>query len=124
MDQETTVASLREKVKKFIAERDWEQFHSAKNISSSMAIEVAELMEIFQWHDVASSEDLTPDQKARAAHEIADVVIYAMDFCNLFGLDLSQAITEKLKHNEAKYPADKVKGKTHKYTYYQKEDEK
>lgn len=122
MDKKTTVEELRRKVRQFIDERDWRQFHTAKNMSTSMAIEVAELMEIFQWHDVGPDAKLDDETKQKAEHEIADIVIYAMDFCNTYGIDLSQAIVNKLKHNEEKYPADQVRGKTHKYTYYQNKD--
>ncbi|HTL48070.1 MAG TPA: nucleotide pyrophosphohydrolase [Verrucomicrobiae bacterium] len=116
-DKSTTIDALKQKIGKFIRDRDWEQFHSAKNLSMSMAIEAAELMELFQWQ-APDRKPLVPDLRKKVEHELADVAIYVMDFCNLYGIDLSEAIVKKLRHNEAKYPAAQVRGKTHKYTYY------
>jgi dCTP diphosphatase len=122
-DKTTTIDSLRQRVSKFILDRDWEQFHSAKNLSMSMAIEAAELMELFQWQ-ASDRKPLARDIRTKVEHELADVAIYVMDFCNLYGFDLSEAILKKLRHNEAKYPAAQVRGKTHKYTYYRSQARK
>jgi len=116
-DDTTTVDQLRKEVSQFIRERDWEKFHNGKNLSMSIAIEAAELMEHFQWSDPQTPCDAAALQEIR--HELADVVIYALDFCNLMDIDLASAIKDKMKQNRAKYPAKKVRGKSHKYTYYQ-----
>ncbi len=105
----------------FIKDRDWEQFHSPKNISMSIAIEAAELMEHFQWANSAlESRAVLKDPKKRQEieDEIADIAIYLLDFCNLYKIDLEKAITEKLQKNIRKYPVEKVRGKSDKYTAY------
>lgn len=117
-DQTTTIAELRAKVEKFIAERDWEQFHTAKNLSMSIAIEAAELMELFQWQECPDFTKLNKKQQKQIRDELADVFVYVMDFCNLFGIDLSSAVREKMNDNVKKYPAKEVRGKSHKYTFY------
>lgn len=115
-DSTTTLSELKGEVIRFIRERDWEQFHTGKNLSMSIAIEAAELMEHFQWAE--GREPVSKELAEKIRHEIADVVIYALDFCNLLGIDLSQAIRDKIRHNEEKYPAEVVRGKAHKYTFY------
>lgn len=116
-DQKTTIEDLKNEIREFIQERDWEQFHNGKNLSMSLAIEAAELMEHFQWSDSNAPVDAATLEKIR--HEIADVVVYALDFCNLMQIDLATAVSEKMKLNRLKYPVRKVRGKSHKYTYYQ-----
>lgn len=117
-DPSTTVQHLRERVRRFIQERDWEKYHTAKNLSMSIAVEAAELMELFQWQKDRKASALTREEKRAIEHEVADIAIYVLDFCNTFGFDLTEAILKKLKHNERKYPAVLVRGKSHKYTYY------
>ncbi|MBF0252560.1 MAG: nucleotide pyrophosphohydrolase [Candidatus Omnitrophica bacterium] len=121
-DKKTTVDDLKTKVKKFVKDRDWEQFHSPKNLAMSIAIEAAELMEKFQWGTIEESKKLTTMKKDKREieDELADIVIYCLDFCDLYNIDLSGAITKKLNHNKKKYPVDKVKGNIHKYTHYNK----
>jgi len=106
-DQDTTLHDLKERMAEFVRARDWEQFHTPKNLSMSIAIEAAELMEHFQW--------LTVEQ---IGEELADIVIYALSLSNFLRLDLADTVLRKMAKNEAKYPADQVKGKAHKYTYY------
>lgn len=118
-DSKTTVSKLKKMVDQFIKERDWQQFHTAKNISTSIAIETAELMEHFQWDDYQSDLSWSIQKKTEISDEIADIVVYAIDFCNAFHIDLASAIESKIKKNAKKYPVRKVKGKSHKYTYYQ-----
>lgn len=117
-DKTSTVQHLRERVRHFIQERDWEKYHTAKNLSMSIAVEAAELMELFQWKADRKASSLTRQEKRAVEHEVADIAIYVLDFCNSFGFDLTGAILKKLKHNERKYPALLVRGKSHKYTYY------
>ena len=115
---------LSEQIRNFTRERDWEQFHSPKNLSMSIAIEAAELMEKFQWLSLEDSQKLIKKKQSRQEieAELADIAIYVLDFCNLYDIDLSKDITKKLKHNERKYPTAKVKGKAHKYTHYDKKE--
>ena len=111
-DDRTTVAEIRERIAEFIRERDWEQYHSPKNLSMSIAIEAAELMEIFQWLDLdeARSRALAPETRARVAEEAADIAIYILSLCNTLGLDLASCIEEKLEKNRRKYPAERCRG--------------
>ncbi|MBU3759572.1 MAG: nucleotide pyrophosphohydrolase [Candidatus Omnitrophica bacterium] len=119
-DSRTTVSELRRIVRRFIEERDWMQFHSPKNIAMSIAIEAAELMEHFQWTFAAKPEEkhLGMD-RTKIEDEIADIAVYVLDFCEVMGIDLSGAVRRKMIQNRKKYPAAQVRGKTHKYTYYQ-----
>lgn len=119
-DSRTTVAELRRIVRRFIEERDWLKFHSPKNIAMSIAIEAAELMEHFQWTFASKPEKKQlKDERAKIEDEIADIAVYVMDFCEVMDIDLSEAVKRKMVQNRRKYPADQVRGKSHKYTYYQ-----
>ena len=112
-DSQTTVAELRELVRRFVKERDWRQFHSPKNLSMSLAIEAAELMEHFQWLTVDASRRISdhPEELAAVSEELADVMCYALAMANELNLDLGQAIRQKMKKNEIKYPADQFRGR-------------
>jgi NTP pyrophosphatase (non-canonical NTP hydrolase) len=117
-DSATTVSELKNRVLAFARERDWEQFHAPKNLSMALAAEAAELMEHFLWATPEESRAvaLDPSGKARIAEELADVVIYALEFANATGLDLSASIEAKIAANAAKYPVDKARGRSVKYT--------
>ena len=117
-DKTTTVAELRERVLAFARERDWEQFHSPKNLSMALAAEAGELMEHFLWTDSKASADTARDPKRRTdiEDELADVVIYALEFANIAGIDLAAAIEAKLVKNARKYPVEKARGRSDKYT--------
>ena len=121
-DNTTTVLQLKRKLAKFVKDRDWEQYHSPKNLSMSIAIEAAELMEMFQWATVEESHRILNDKKKLEAikDELADIALFVLEFCNVFDIDLSSAILNKLKKNSKKYPAELAKGKSHKYTYYKR----
>jgi dCTP diphosphatase len=112
-DAATTIAELRVLVRQFVAERDWEQFHSPKNLSMSLAIEAAELMEHFQWSDIAESRRVGEDPAKLAAirEEIADVLCYLLALANELNLDLATAVRDKMVKNETKYPADMSRGR-------------
>jgi dCTP diphosphatase len=112
-DATTTLAELREAMRLFVSARDWEQFHSPKNLSMSLAIEAAELMEHFQWIDVAESRRLKnePAKLAAIGEEQADVLCYAVALANSLDLDLSQAVRDKIAKNAIKYPAEECRGK-------------
>ena len=112
-DSTTTLAELRELVRRFVAERDWEQFHTPKNLSMSLAIEAAELMEHFQWIDVAESRRAGDDPAKLAAirDEIADVLCYTLALANELKLDLSDAVRDKMVKNAAKYAVARSRGR-------------
>jgi NTP pyrophosphatase (non-canonical NTP hydrolase) len=113
-DDQTTIADLRAQIEAFVAERDWGQFHSPKNLSMAIAIEAAELMEHFQWLTVEESRSLVEEEGAtrgRVVNELADVLIYCLSLANALDIDLSEAIVRKLAHNARKYPADKYRGR-------------
>jgi NTP pyrophosphatase (non-canonical NTP hydrolase) len=112
-DATTTVAELRRLIADFVAERDWSQFHSPKNVSMALAIEAAELMEHFQWITTEASRHLAsdPEKLAAVAEEIADVVGYSMALANELGIDLSSTIRAKMVKNAQKYPANEFRGR-------------
>jgi len=122
-DDQTTLQQLKDRMARFVSERDWEQFHTPKNLSMSIAIEAAELMEHFQWLTVEQSKDLAADALADVGEELADIVIYALSLSNTLGLDLSRTVLDKMEKNIRKYPKDRVRGKSHKYTYYRDREE-
>lgn len=117
-DSTTTVAELRARVLAFAREREWEQFHSPKNLSMALAAESGELMEHFLWSESSASADVAREARKRPEieDEIADVVIYALEFANVCGIDLAAAIEAKLAKNAEKYPVEKARGRATKYT--------
>lgn len=118
-DSKTSVQDLKKIMKTFVHERDWEGYHSPKNLSMSLAIETAELMEHFQWLSEEDSRALAADKEkmAHVQEEIADVASYLLGLCNVLGVDLSDAMKAKMVKNRIKYPAASQKGQIHKYTY-------
>ncbi len=115
-DKTTTLAELKEKVALFMGEREWGQFHSPKNMSMAIATEAAELMEIFRWLTEAQSWDALKTNKKEIEHEIADVAMAIIEFCNQANIDLTTALIEKLDLAAKKYPIEKAKGNCAKYT--------
>jgi NTP pyrophosphatase (non-canonical NTP hydrolase) len=105
-DTTTTVADLKQLVAKFIAARDWESYHSSKNLAMSIAIEAAELMEFFQWQENTESQQALshPATKAEIGAELADILIYTISFALQADLDISEIIQEKMKRNESRFP--------------------
>lgn len=114
-DDQTTVAELRQNMARFVAERDWRQFHTPKNIAMALAVEAAELMEHFQWMESEASRDIGNDPELfnAVAEEIADVVGYGFAIANELGIDLSQTIRAKMVKNAQKYPAEQFRGTLH-----------
>ena len=112
-DSTTTLAELRDVVRCFVEERDWRQFHSPKNLSMSLAIEAAELMEHFQWIDIAESRaaGADPQKLTQIREELADVLCYALALANELEIDISAAVRDKKVKNAAKYPADRSRGR-------------
>jgi len=117
-DDVAKLGDLKKQVLRFAQERDWEQFHSPKNLSMALAAEAAELMEHFLWTDSDGSRATVARKRLRPAieEELADVVIYALEFANQAGVDLAAAIESKLGKNAIKYPVEKSKGRSVKYT--------
>ncbi len=112
-DNTTTIAELRAAWARFVAERDWGQFHSPKNLVMALAVEVAELMEHFLWIDNEASraEATKPEVRQRVADELADVSGVVLALCNALDLDLSDAIAHKMAKNVHKYPIEKSRGR-------------
>lgn len=103
-------------IRQFARERDWEKFHTPKNIATALTVEASELMELFQWLTTEESEQIMKTDKAQAVrHEVADVAVYLLRLCDLLKIDLSTAIEEKLKLNAQKYPVELAKGHARKY---------
>jgi len=112
-DSSTTLADLRSLVRQFVDERDWRQFHAPKNLSMSLAIEAAELMEHFQWIDAAESRQAAGDAQRLAPirEELADVLCYVLALANELEIDLSTAVMDKMAKNALKYPAEQSRGR-------------
>jgi len=117
-DSTTTISDLKLRLQAFVRERDWEQFHSPKNLSMALAAESGELMEHFLWATPEQSRAIAADasRRGRIADELADVVIYALEFANITGLDVAAAIEAKMASNALKYPVEKARGRADKYT--------
>lgn len=110
-DEQTTVSELRQLMAQFVAERDWGQFHSPKNLAMSMAIEASELMEHFQWLTNEQSEEIDAAVRHEVGEELADVVCYAMSVANSLDIDIASAVFQKMEKNRLKYPVDKFHGR-------------
>jgi dCTP diphosphatase len=112
-DQTTTLSDLRQLVASFVAARDWQQFHSPKNLSMSLAIEAAELMEHFQWLTIDQSRAVaTQSEKlTEVADELADILCYALAMANELQIDVADAVRGKMVKNERKYPAAEFRGR-------------
>ncbi len=112
-DTETTIEELRLLIRQFVDERDWQQFHSPKNLSMALAIEAAELMEHFQWIEVEASRRIADDAEKLAAvgEELADVFSYALALADTLGIDIADTVRAKMVKNRLKYPADEYRGR-------------
>ncbi len=117
-DETTTIEELKSKVKAFSEERDWQPYHSLKNLSMALSVEASELLEHFQWVEGKEAQALLDDEAKRTAieEELADVVIYCLQFANGAEIDLATAIRRKMEINAQKYPIDKAKGSSNKYS--------
>jgi len=106
MDAQMTVENLRRAVGDFVAEREWEKYHSSKNLAMSIAIEAAELMELFQWRSEEAGQALLldPEKKSQIGEELADILIYCLAFANQGDLDISALVMAKLEKNESRFP--------------------
>jgi len=111
-DKETTILELKNFVEDFVQEREWSQFHNAKNLSMALTIEAGELMDIFKWNTPEECESMMSEKNTRqdATDELADIMIYAIAFANRNNINISNAINQKMIKNKIKYPADKYRG--------------
>ncbi len=119
-DSKQTIQEIKDLVNQFVSEREWQQFHSPKNLSMAIAIEAAELMEPFRFVTSEESLEILERDKEQISTEIADVLIATIAFCNLHNIDISKAIIKKLESLRQKYPLDKAKGSNKKYHHYHK----
>ena len=110
------IENLREKLRDFAVARDWDQFHSPKNLAMALAGEAGELLETFQWLTEEQSRRPSPETLAAASEEIADVLLYLVRLSDKLGIDPIAAANAKLLANAEKYPADKARGNAKKYT--------
>ncbi len=115
MDNKATIDSLKQLVKEFVEERDWQQYHSPKNLSMCLAGEAAELMELFTWVNEDESQQMLEQRRKEVEHELADIAFNLLNFCMRYNIDLSQALEEKIRLNALKYPIEKSKSKILKY---------
>ncbi|HBZ06661.1 MULTISPECIES: nucleotide pyrophosphohydrolase [Massilia] len=118
MNPDGELARLRGIVRQFVTERDWDQFHTPKNLSSALSVEAAELLEHFQWLQSGRPDELGPEKLVQVRHEMADVLVYLVRLADKLDVDLMAAVEEKMVLNRAKYPADKVRGDARKYDEY------
>jgi len=110
--------ALQQRLAAFAAARDWEQFHSPKNLAMALSVEAAELVEEFQWLTEEQSRALDAERRERVRLELADVFIYLLRIADKLGVDLVAAANDKIVLNEKKYPAERVRGDARKYTEY------
>jgi len=118
-----SLEQIKTRLREFASERDWDQFHSPKNLSMALIVEAAELVEHFQWLSEKQSKKLPADKLAEVEQEIADIQIYLIRLADKLGIDVEKAVNAKIKVNEKKYPADKVRGKAGKYYEYDEGDD-
>lgn len=115
MPDRSDLTMLRDKLRTFAEERDWEQFHTPKNLSMALMVEVAELMEHFQWLTPEQSAELPAETRQAVSEELADCLLYLVRLSDRLGVDLREASLLKLEKNALKYPADQVRGSARKY---------
>lgn len=112
------IKQLQSKIAEFAKERDWEQYHTPKNLVMALSVEASELLEHFQWLTEEQSQNLTETQKSEVADEISDVLVYLVRLASVLEIDIEQSVERKMHKNGAKYPAEKVKGSIKKYHHF------
>lgn len=117
------LSQITEKIRQFRDERDWAQFHNPKDMAIAISIEASELLEHFLWKNPNELESRVAEKKEEITDEIADIAIYLTELADNLDIDLLAAMEQKIAKNDAKYPADRVKGSSKKYTEY-KDDER
>jgi len=110
--------NLRARINAFVAERDWAQFHTSKNLAMAMIVEAAELVEQFQWDTPQESQQLSPEKREAVAHELADTFVYLLRIAEVLEIDLIDATNRKIELNAQKYPVEKARGSNARYTDY------
>lgn len=113
-----SLATMQKMVADFVQEREWNQFHSPKNLSIDIAVEAAELMELFMWCTTEASHEILETRRTDVEDEFADVLIGLLAFANATNIDIFKAFEHKLEKIKAKYPVEKVRGRSDKYTHY------
>jgi NTP pyrophosphatase (non-canonical NTP hydrolase) len=111
-----SIEQLRDALRTFAAERDWDQFHSPKNLTMALMVEAGELLEHFQWMTERESQALAPEQLAEVRAEMADVFIYLVRLADKLDIDLLAASADKIRRNAERYPADQFRGSRRKYS--------
>ena len=116
-DGETTLQDIKDIIAKFTAERDWQQFHSAKNVAMALVSEAAELMAHFRWSEYGQDAAVLGDAQSlrEIRHEVADVLLLLAEFANVAGIDMAQAVQEKMEINAQRYSVEKSRGTARKY---------
>lgn len=110
------MAAVQDRLERFRDERDWSRFHSPGNLAKAIAVEAAELLELFLWVAGEGEDEVISSRRAEVEAELADVLIQCLNFANATGIDVIAAIDQKIERNEERYPVDKAKGKADKYT--------
>jgi dCTP diphosphatase len=123
MTESETINQLTRKLRDFADARDWQQFHSPKNLAMALSVEAAELVEIFQWLTEAQSQDLSTEQRQQTEHEMADIFLYLLRMADRLNIDIVDVAKKKILVNEKRYPAERVRGSSKKYTAYQQDGE-
>ena len=114
-----SLLALRTRINHFVAERDWAQFHTPKNLAMAMIVEAAELVEHFQWDTPQESQQLSAEKREAVSHELADTFVYLLRLAEVLDIDLIQAAHSKIELNAQKYPIEKARGSNAKYTQYE-----
>jgi NTP pyrophosphatase (non-canonical NTP hydrolase) len=117
------LAEIREIMRQFVSERDWDKFHTPKNLATALSVEASELLEPFQWLVSGDKSELDEVKLTAIRHEMADVLVYLVRLADKLDVDLLQAVQEKMVLNRAKYPADKVRGDARKYSEYKDKEQ-
>jgi len=115
MDEKTTIDELKKIVVKFRDVREWKKYHNPKDLAISISIEAAELLEYFQWKNDEEIEKMLTEKSDQVREELADVIIYCMNFADVTNTDISEIVKKKIADNEKKYPPEKIKGNYKKY---------
>lgn len=112
------LTELRDLIRRFSGERDWQRFHTPKNLAMALSVEAAELMEHFQWLPTGADHELDDAAREGVRHEMADVLVYLIQLADHVGVDLRDAVLEKMELNRRKYPVEQARGSARKYTAY------
>jgi dCTP diphosphatase len=115
-DQILNLSQLEDQLKQFTKERDWEQFHTPKNLAMALSVEAAELLELFQWD--RENAEIDDGKRQRVGEELSDILVYLLRLTQVLKINLPEALEQKMQQNALKYPADKVKGQSKKYDEY------